>query len=150
MLITHFKLDVMKNLTIESAEKIRYKFIMWLTIAWAIQYMPFLYMPENLKLLFVPLQIISGFVFFVLILKLVGFQRMLKRNPAITSALSEEVNVLYHRKTLATAFYSVIFLLVLLSIITAVYPISGSMACKLVLFFGILIHNIAWLIYNRN
>lgn len=143
----------MKNLTIESAEKMRYKMILWIAIAWPFLYLPPIYTPliesRAVKITLSLLAIIGGIITFAAILKLVKLVFALKKRPDIAYALSGEMNLFYHRKTLAVSLYTVWLLLVMAAPILRIYPMPAYRACMLLFFISLLQYCVTWLIYNR-
>lgn len=144
----------MKNLTVESANKLRNRMILWIAVSWPFLYLPIIYFDviENgtIVLLAFISSIAGAAVTFTACYRLIRLQSALRKNPGIASALSGEINVVYHRKTLAVSFTLVMLLLAVLPPVLRIYTVPAYRICMLVFFFGILSYCITWLIYNRD
>ncbi|MCD8073355.1 MAG: hypothetical protein LUE10_09435 [Alistipes sp.] len=143
----------MKELTIETANRLRNKYMWWILVCFLFIYFPIILTPEGNcePRLYIPLAIcfVATLGLFVGLFKYFRVIAAIKRDPELKSALENEIFKVYQRKALTVGFYTLIGLLGILGPVSRVVAIPADTAFMALFLIGIMAYCVSWLLYNR-
>ncbi|MCD8073356.1 MAG: hypothetical protein LUE10_09440 [Alistipes sp.] len=142
----------MKELTIETANKKRNRYVLWAVIGLPFIYLPIVF-PETTadlvsKWISFPVELAALILTVTGCIKLIRISTRIKRSPEIHNALKGEIFQVYQRKALMTGFFTMIGLLAILIPLSDYTDITLRLASRLLFFAGIFSFLVSWLIYN--
>ena len=144
----------MKNYTVEELDKSRYNMILWLTIGWGIWYGSIIMKITILNSPLIDILSVIGGVSWVIwvigLVKMVRLNKILKTDKALNTNLNDEV-VLHNRlRSFQIGYLSFGITTLAMLFASGLSIMSIELACKIIIYFGVLSTLIAWLIYNKN
>ncbi len=142
----------MERLTIEKADRRRYRLLVWQTIGFALFFAAFIFFPDGGRLGDIPvIDFIRGLgvgLGLAATFKLSHFEREIKDDSSVAGALDNEMYRMYDRKALVCGFYVSMLTAFVLFVLDMASLYTGLTA-GIIMYAGLVSSRVAKLIYYR-